>query len=44
MNNSEHLYNISDTLRYLTDKVDTELRMIKSLLRKILEEMREKDQ
>lgn len=37
MNTSEQLYNITDTLHYLSDKVDRELRMIKALLKKLLE-------
>lgn len=43
MNNTERLCNIDDTTAYIANKVDTELRQIKALLRKILEKMDKED-
>ena len=41
MNNSERLCNIQDELAYLNDKVNHETRFIKSILHKIIEELRQ---
>jgi|14_taG_2_1085336.scaffolds.fasta_scaffold00247_9 hypothetical protein len=41
MNNSERLCNIQDELVYLNDKVNHETRFIKSILHKIIEELRQ---
>jgi len=41
MNTSEQLYHMNDTLEYLSNKVDKELRYMKELLRKVLDEIRE---
>jgi len=43
MNNTERLCNIDDTTAYIANKVDTELRQIKALLRKILEKLDKED-
>ena len=40
MNTSEQLYHIEETLRYLTDKVDREIRLIKTMLRQIIDYVR----
>lgn len=40
MNNSERLCNIQDELQYLNEKVNHETRFIKSILHKIIEELR----
>ena len=37
MNTSEQLYNITDTLHYLSEKLDREIRYIKAMLKKLLE-------
>jgi len=39
MNTSEQLYHLTDTVAYMNEKLDKEIRLIKSLLRKILEKM-----
>lgn len=44
MNISEQLYHIGDTLNYMNDKVDSELRMIKALLKKLLDKIKDKDE
>ena len=40
MNTSEQLYHIEETLRYLTEKVDREIRLIKTMLRQIIDYVR----
>jgi len=40
MNTSEQLYHIEETLRYLTEKVDREIRLIKTMLRQIIDYIR----
>ena len=37
MDNTERLYNIDDTVKYLTHKMETEIRWIKNILRQILD-------
>ena len=37
MNTSEQLYQMNDTLAYLSEKLDREIRIIKNLLRKIID-------
>ena len=37
MNTSEQLYQMNDTLAYLSEKLDREIRLIKNLLRKIVD-------
>ena len=37
MNNSERIFNIDDTLRYLTEKMDKEIRWIKNALKFIID-------
>lgn len=37
MNTSEQLYHMNDTLQFLNDKLDREIRLIKNMLRKIIE-------
>ena len=39
MNTTERIINMEDTLRYLVDKCDREFRIIKSLLRNLIEKM-----
>ncbi len=36
MNNNERLYNIEDTLKYLTDKMDKDMRWIKNALKFVI--------
>lgn len=40
MNTSEQLYHMEDSLRYLTDKVDREIRLIKNMLMRIIDYLR----
>ena len=37
MNTSQQLYQANDTLAYLSEKLDREIRIIKNLLRKIID-------
>lgn len=37
MNNSERIYNIEDTLKYLTEKMDKELRWVKNALKFLID-------
>tara|TARA_R110002020_G_scaffold279269_1_gene495033 strand:+ start:45 stop:185 length:141 start_codon:yes stop_codon:yes gene_type:complete len=40
MNTSEQIYHIEETLRYLTDKLDREIRIIKNMLIRIIDYVR----
>lgn len=40
MNTSEQLYHMNDTLNYLSEKVDREIRLIKNMLIKIIDYLR----
>ena len=43
MNNSEQLYHMNDTLNYLSEKLDREIRLMKNLLRKIIDLIKPND-
>jgi chromosomal replication initiation ATPase DnaA len=44
MNTSEQLYHMNDTLNFLADKIDREIRLLKNMLRKIIEHVKPKDE
>ena len=39
MNNSERIYNIEETIHYLTNKIEKDNRIIINLLKKIIEKI-----
>ena len=43
MNTSEQLYQINDTLAYLSEKLDREIRLIKTMLRQVIDYVRPKE-
>ena len=40
MNTSEQLYHMNDTLQFLNDKLDREIRLIKNMLIRIIDYLR----
>ena len=42
MNNTERIYNIEETIQYLTSKTEKDNRLMINLLKKILEKIEEK--